>query len=146
MSPSFIPLISAATALMVAACAPSPGPSEAPTTGHGMTTVQVSATYRERILLPPGHVLTVKIEDVSLADAPSRVLAEHTETLTGQAPPYRTTLGFPSSQIDPRHTYAARAEIRDPSGALRFVTDTRYPVLTQGAGASADIVLKAVGR
>ena len=59
---------------------------------------------------------------------------------------HSTTLGFPSSQIDPRHTYAARAEIRDPSGALRFVTDTRYPVLTQGAGASADIVLKAVGR
>lgn len=145
MCSSSIPLISVATVLMVAACAPSPGASEPPMAGHGMTTVQVSATYRERILLTPGHVLQVRIEDVSLADAPSRVLAERSETLRGQAPPYRTTLGFPSSKIDPRHTYAARAEIRDPSGALRFVTDTRYPVLTQGAGASADIVLKSVG-
>lgn len=145
MSSVFGPLVAAASILMVAACAPAAGPSEPPMAGHGMMTVQVSATYRERILLPPGHVLTVRIEDVSLADAPSRVLAEHTETLEGQAPPYRATLGFPTSQIDPRHTYAARAEIRDPSGALRFVTDTRYPVLTQGAGASADIVLKAVG-
>ena len=96
-------------------------------------------------MLPPGHVLTVRIEDVSLADAPSRVMAEHMQTLEGRAPPYRTTLGFPASQVDPRHSYAARAEIRDPSGALRFVTDTRYSVLTQGAGNSADIVLKAVG-
>lgn len=108
-----------------------------------MTTVQVRASYRERILLPPGHVLTVRIEDVSLADAPARVLAEHVETLDGRGPPYTVTLGFPTSLIDPRHTYAARAEIRDPEGRLRFVTDTRYVVLTQGARAEADIVMVA---
>ncbi|HWW11937.1 MAG TPA: YbaY family lipoprotein, partial [Brevundimonas sp.] len=66
------------------------------------------------------------------------------ETLDGRGPPYRATLGFPSSQIDPRHTYAVRAEIRDPSGALRFTTDTRHAVLTNGAPASADIVLVGV--
>ena len=130
---------------LATACAPAaPGPHHGgPDVGHGMTTVRVTATYRERILLTPGHVLTVRIEDVSLADAPARVLAEHTETLTGNGPPYSATLGFPSSQIDPRHTYAARAEIRDPSGRLRFVTDTHYPILTRGAGAQADIVLVA---
>ena len=57
--------------------------------------------------------------------------------------PYVATLGFPSSQIDPRHTYAARAEIRDPDGRLRFLTDTRYPVLTQGADTSVEIVMVA---
>jgi putative lipoprotein len=112
--------------------------------GHGMTVVNVTATYRERILLPPGHVLNVRVEDVSRADAPAEVLAEHSEPLNGRAPPYQATLGFPSSQIDPRHTYAVRAEIRDPAGALRFTTDTRHPVLTNGAPASADITLVAV--
>lgn len=138
-------LLSLAAAAMIVSCAPEPGSGagDGPTVGHGMTTVQVTATYRERILLPPGHVLTVRVEDVSLADAPSRVLAEHTETLGERGPPYVATLGFPSSQIDPRHTYAARAEIRDPDGRLRFVTDTRYPVLTQGAGASVEIVMVA---
>ena len=123
-----------APVLLAAACSSMPEAS--------MTEVQVSATYRERIMLPPGHVLTVRVEDVSLADAPAQVLAEASEPLTG-APPYRVTLGFPTSQIDPRHTYAARAEIRDAAGALVFVTDTRHAILTTGAPASAEIVLKS---
>lgn len=123
-------------ALVLAACAATPDMTT------GTTVVTVTATYRERIMLPPGHVLTVRVEDVSLADAPAKVLAETSEPLAG-APPYRVTLGFPTSQIDPRHTYAARAEIRDAAGALVFVTDTRHAILTNGAPASAEIVLKS---
>lgn len=130
-------------ALMMAACAPTDRVPP-PDASHGMAVVNVTASYRERILLPPGHVLTVLVEDVSLADAPARVLAEHREPLEGRAPPYRATLGFPRSQIDPRHTYAVRAEIRDAAGALRFTTDTRHAVLTQGAPATADIVMVGV--
>ena len=130
-------------ALVLAACAPGDA-SPPPDMGHGMAVVNVTATYRERILLTPGHVLTVRVEDVSRADAPAEVLAEHREVLDGRAPPYQATLGFPRSQIDPRHTYAVRAEIRDPSGALRFTTDTRHAVLTQGAPAGADIVMVGV--
>ena len=132
-------------ALVLAGCTSSNAPIAPPQVGHGMTTVQVSVTYRERILLPAGHVLTVRIEDVSLADAPSRILAEHKETLDGRGPPYAVTLGVPTSAIDPRHSYAARAEIRDPAGGLRFVTDTRHAVLTQGAGSTVEIVLRAAG-
>ena len=123
-------------ALVLAACA------TAPDMTTGTTVVNVTASYRERIMLPPGHVLTVNVEDVSLADTPAQVLAEASEPLTG-GPPYRVTLGFPTSQIDPRHTYAARAEIRDAAGALVFVTDTRHAILTHGAPASAEIVLKS---
>ena len=130
-------------ALVLAACAPGDAPTP-PDMGHGMAVVNVTATYRERILLTPGHVLTVRVEDVSRADAPAEVLAEHREVLDGRAPPYQATLGFPRSQIDPRHTYAVRAEIRDSSGALRFTTDTRHAVLTQGAPAGADIVMVGV--
>jgi putative lipoprotein len=130
-------------ALTLAACAPE-GTSGPPEMGHGMAVVNVTATYRERILLPPGHVLIVRVEDVSRADAPAEVQAEHREPLEGRAPPYQATLGFPRSQIDPTHTYAARAEIRDPSGALRFTTDTRHAVLTNGAPAVAEIVMVGV--
>jgi putative lipoprotein len=124
------------SALAVAACTSLP---EAP-----MTQVQVVATYRERIMLTPGHVLTVKVEDVSLADAPARVLAEVRQTLDGKAPPYAVAVSVPADQIDPRHEYAARAEIRDPSGALRFTTDTRHSVLTRGAPNAVDIVMIGV--
>ena len=130
-------------ALVLTACAPDGAPVP-PEMSHGMAVVNVTATYRERILLPPGHVLSVRVEDVSRADAPAEVLAEHRETLAGRAPPYQATLGFPRSQIDPRHTYAVRAEIRDSAGALRFTTDTRHAVLTQGAPAEAEIVMVGV--
>ena len=47
-------------------------------------------------------------------------------------------------QYDARHTYAVRAEIRDPAGALRFTTDTRHSVLTQGAPNKVDIMMVGV--
>lgn len=126
-------------ALAVVAC------STAPDEEVGSTaTVQITATYRERILLPPGHVLTVRVEDVSLADAPARVLAEVRQPLEGRGPPYEVDLVVPADRMDPRHTYAARAEIRDAAGALRFTTDTRHSVLTQGAPNRADIVMVGV--
>ncbi|HAC02016.1 YbaY family lipoprotein [Brevundimonas naejangsanensis] len=132
---SFLAPLVMIPALMTAACATLP---EAP---QHMTEVNVSATYRERIMLPPGHTLTVRIEDVSRADAPSRVIAEARQPLDGRAPPYAVTLSVPNDRIDSRMEYAARAEIRDASGALRFTTDTRHSVLTRGAPNSADIVM-----
>ena len=133
----FLPLI-APLALVVAAC------SSMPDAESASTQVDVTAAYRERIMLTPGHVLTVKVEDVSLMDAPARVMAETTMPLEGRGPPYAVTLSVPNAQIDPRHTYAVRAEIRDPAGALRFTTDTRHSVLTNGAPNKADIMMVGV--
>ena len=133
----YLPLI-APLVLVVAACSSMADPEDAG------TSVEVTAAYRERIMLPPGHVLTVKVEDVSLMDAPARVLAETTQPLDGRGPPYAATLSVPNSQIDARHNYAVRAEIRDPTGALRFTTDTRHSVLTQGAPNTVDIMMVGV--
>lgn len=133
----FLPLI-APLALVVAAC------SSMPDAESASTQVDVTAAYRERIMLTPGHVLTVKVEDVSLMDAPARVMAQTSQPLDGRGPPYAVTLSVPKSQIDARHTYAVRAEIRDPAGALRFTTDTRHSVLTNGAPNKADIIMVGV--
>lgn len=115
-----------------------------PGSATGMTAVDVNVTYRERILLPPGHVMTARIEDVSRAGSRAPVLIETRQPLDGRAPPYDLTLEVPNSTVDPGHTYAVRAEIRDAGGALRFTTDTRHAVLTNGAPNRADIVLVAV--
>ncbi len=133
----FLPLI-APLALVVAACSSVAAPET------GSTSIDVTASYRERIMLPPGHVLTVKVEDVSLMDAPARVLAETSRPLEGRGPPYAVTLSVRNSEIDARHSYAVRAEIRDPGGALRFTTDTRHSVLTQGASNKVDIIMVGV--
>jgi len=138
-----LPLV--ATGLGLAACA---GMGTAPGTASeavGQRTVEVTATYRERILLPPGHRLTVTLADVSLADAPARALAETTIDLEGRAPPYAASLSVPASALDPRHDYAVRAEVRDEAGRLRFTTDSRHAVLTKSAPDRADITMVAVG-
>lgn len=131
-------------AAVLAGCAAVPAPPAAPVVAPGQRTVEVTVTYRERILLPPGHGLTVTLSDVSLADAPARDLAETTVPLEGRGPPYAVTLTVPAASLDPRHEYAVRAEIRDGRGGLRFTTDTRHSVLTRGAPDRADIVLVGV--
>lgn len=125
-------------AVVIAGCAATP-PAQ-----PEQRTVDVTVTYRERILLPPDYTLKVTLADVSLADAPSRTLAEVTVGLEGRGPPYAVQLSAPAADLDPRHDYAVRAEIRDPAGALRFTTDTRHSVLTRGAPDRADIVLVGV--
>ena len=128
-------LAPAGVVLALAACAAVPA-DQAEVTG--------TAAYRERILLPPGHVLTVRLEDVSLADAPSRTLAEQVTPLEGRAPPYAFNLAYDPAEIRENHSYAVRAEIRDPEGRLRFTTDTRHSVITGGAPMSVDIMMVAV--
>lgn len=137
MRPILAPFI-LAPVLLAAACA------SMPERGADTTEVQVTATYRERIMLPPGHVLTIKVEDVSRADAPARALAEVRQPLDGRGPPYSVVMSVPNDKIDGRFEYAARAEIRDPSGALRFTTDTRHSVLTRGAPNRVEIVMVGV--
>ena len=125
----------AGVVLALAACASVPA-DQAEVTG--------TAAYRERILLPPGHVLTVRLEDVSLADAPSRTLAEQVTPLEGRGPPYAFNLTYDPSEIRANHSYAVRAEIRDPDGRLRFTTDTRHSVITGGAPMNVDVMMVAV--
>lgn len=128
-------LAPAGIVLALAACATVPA-DQAEVTG--------TAAYRERILLPPGHVLTVRLEDVSLADAPSRTLAQQVTPLEGRGPPYAFNLAYDPAEIRDNHSYAVRAEIRDPDGRLRFTTDTRHSVITGGAPMSVDIMMVAV--
>ena len=128
-------LAPAGIVLALGACATVPA-NQAEVTG--------TAAYRDRILLPPGHVLTVRLEDVSLADAPARTLAEQVTPLAGRAPPYAFNLAYDPTDIRENHSYAVRAEIRDPEGRLRFTTDTRHSVITGGAPMSVDIMMVAV--
>jgi putative lipoprotein len=112
-------------------------PEETPT----RRVVAGTATYRERILPPPGAVLTVRIVDVTLAEVPAPVIAEDSYDLT--AVPAAFELFVDPDAIDERRRYAIRAEIRDPD-RLRWETETVYPVLTPDAPEAPELVLIAV--
>ncbi len=54
--------------------------------------VSGSAAYRQRIAMPPDAVLTVRVEDVSRADAPAPVLAETSEPFGARQVPIAFSL------------------------------------------------------
>jgi len=107
-------------------------------------TVRGNASYRERIALPPGAVLEVALEDVSLADAPSKVLGSVRVEDPGN-PPFAFEIPYDPKAIDDRHSYAVRAAIR-VGDKLMFTTDTAYPVLTRDAGNEVEVLMVRAAR
>lgn len=114
----------AALGLSLAACATTP--AEQPVTVTG------SITYRERIALPPTAQVEIILADVSLADAPSRTIAQQSFTADGRQVPFAFSLTVDQRPLDPRHSYAVSARISDASGRLMFITDTRNSVAFDG--------------
>lgn len=101
-------------------------------------TVSGKIAYRERIALPPTAQIEVRLDDVSLADAPARNLARQAFAADGKQVPFAFTLTVDKSQIDPRHSYAVSARITGDDGKLMFITDTRNSVAFDG-GSEIDV-------
>ncbi|MCI3181859.1 hypothetical protein C5708_16565 [Caulobacter sp. CCUG 60055] len=126
--------VAALTALAACETAAPPPAKTAAVTG--------SVTYRERILLAPPARVTVTLSDVSLMDAPSKTIA--TQTIDGvQSGPVNFRLDYDPARIVPNHDYAVSARF-EVGGKLRFITDTRYSVITRGAPTRVDMVAVAV--
>jgi putative lipoprotein len=96
-------------------------------------TVSGKIAYRERIALPPSAQIEVKLDDVSLADAPARTIARQAFGADGQQVPIAFLLRFDRSAIEAKHSYAVSARITGDDGKLMFITDTRNSVTFDGA-------------
>lgn len=117
-------------ALALAACASTPVERTVAVTG--------SIAYRERIALPPTAQIEVRLDDVSLADAPASNMATQSFASEGKQVPFAFSLTVDRADIDPRHSYAVSARITDADGRLMFITDTRNSV-TFGSGSMIDM-------
>ncbi|MBS1024338.1 META domain-containing protein [Gluconobacter cerinus] len=84
-----------------------------------LETLSGTVTYRERMALPAGAVLTVQLEDISRADAPAITLAESRQDILRPGP-IAYTLRYPALKSGFRH--ALRAEIR-VGDTLLFTTE-----------------------
>ncbi|HHV68444.1 MAG TPA: hypothetical protein GXX48_12475, partial [Ochrobactrum intermedium] len=100
-------------------------------------TVSGKVVYRERIALPPEASLTVQLSDVSLADAPSKVIGE-TRIESVQGSPIPFAINFDMDQIQPGHSYALQARI-SAGDTLWFVNDERYAIDPENPGEPAEI-------
>lgn len=105
-------------------------------------TVTGNVLYRERVAFPENAVVTVRLEDISRADAPSTVLAEQRiEDATGVPVPFE--LSAYRTAIDPRARLAVRAQI-EVDGALRWTTDTVNSIPVEGGVPPQELVLVSV--
>ena len=127
-------LLAAPAVLLAGAAVAQPGPGE-------IAMIRGTAAYRERMALPPGAVLEVRLEDVSRADAPAELLSSAT-IVTDRQVPIPFALAFDPARINPAHRYTVRATL-SLDRQVRWRTDTIHPVLTQGAGAEVALLLVA---
>ena len=117
---------------LLSACA-----SQAPT-----ASVTGEVFYLQRMALPPQAVLSVTLQDVSLADAPSIELARQQGPVNGQVPlPFR--LDYNPQQVDPRHRYSVSARI-ELDGRLLFISTQHYGVKLDGSDQPLHIRLDPV--
>ncbi|MEH0196693.1 YbaY family lipoprotein [Caulobacter sp. CCNWLY153] len=133
----------AAVSLALLALAALPGCASTPPAA-GPAVVTGTVVWRERIMLPPNTKTIVRLQDVSLADAPAKVLAEDVIDAT-RAPPVAFKLAYDPAQIVPNHRYSVSARV-EVDGQLRFINDTHIAVINDGPTKDVEVLVKGVGR
>jgi putative lipoprotein len=139
-------LLGLVASLGLVACR-TPAVTDTVSTGSAPAMARVTGTvsYRERMAVLPGVVIKVQLLDVSRVDASASVVGEQIIKVDGRQVPLPFDIPYDTSKILPRNTYAVRAWLEDPEGRMRFTTDQRYAVITQGAPTHVDLVMKGVG-
>jgi putative lipoprotein len=115
----------------------------ADTKGSTTGVLRGTATYRERMALPPSAVLEATLENGSKADAPAEIVGRTRLERPGN-PPIRFQIPYDTSRIDPSGRYTVRATIT-VDGKPFFTTDRHHPVLTAGSGSEVELLLRRVG-
>jgi putative lipoprotein len=90
-------------------------------------TLTGSVLYSQPSTPPAEALLTVTLEDVSLADAPAVTLGQAQFGVNGQPGPIPFSLAYPRSAVVPQALYSARARVT-VGDRLLFTTTQSYPV------------------
>ena len=111
-----------AAALLLTACQhPTPAPK---------ASLAGEVFYLQRIALPPNAILSVSLQDISLADAPAKVINEQRGPVKGQVPlPFH--LSYDPLTVEPNHRYSVNARI-EVDGKLLFITTENHAVRLDG--------------
>ena len=103
-------------------------------------------TYLQRIALAPDAVIKIRIQDVSLADAPAEVIGEQIIRTEGKQVPFQYAVKYNPDDIKENHSYSMSARIEGGDGKLLFISDTHTPVITRGFPTKdVEIVVVPVG-
>src|SRR5208283_318443 len=108
-------------------------------------TVSGTVSYLSRVALPASAIIEVKLRDVSLADAPAKVIAKEEIAMGERQVPVPFELQFDPAKIDPKHTNTVSASIL-VDGELRFMSDKAYPVRTRGNPGLVEVIVRPLTR
>lgn len=125
-------LVPALAFSMVAACQSTPAGTSAgqtggtPPGGESQRMITGTATYLERVKMPPGSSLHVQLIDNHMADTQKGVMSEITmKDVAG--PPYNFTLPYDPNKLRDVGVYTLNATLYGPDGQLWFATRERVP-------------------
>lgn len=105
-----------------------------------------TVSYLVPMALPDDAILSVQLQDTSLADAPAVVLGEDVYPTEGAQVPLPFSIVYNLSDIQPNHDYTLSARITDGQGKLLFINDTAIPVITNGnPGNDIEVMVVPVG-
>jgi putative lipoprotein len=91
-----------------------------------------TVVYRERIALPPGGRVEVRLEDFTEVGAVPEEIATQTIATDGKQVPIAFDLRYPLKSIEPTHDYAVRASIVSADGELLFTSAEHKVEFTDG--------------
>jgi putative lipoprotein len=104
--------------------------------------VKGTASYRERMALPPNAVFEATLEDVPETNAAPETIGEARIENPGN-PPIHFEIVYDPSRIDPDHRYAVSADIV-VDGKVLWSTDHSYTVFTAGQNNEVTLLLHRV--
>lgn len=110
---------------------------------NAVATVTGTVAYLQRIALPPDAEVHVRLEDISLQDAPAGLIGEQTFLTKGKQSPIPFRVQYDPKVIEESHSYSVRAEITI-GGQQKFTTTQSYPVLTRGNPDHVDVIVMAL--
>ena len=131
----FATLVSAA---LLAACAQG-GKMPAPQANAIVGTVDLA----ERVTVPPQSTLIVELHEIAQPSAPARIVGQTAIQIETLKPPYKFVLPTDAAPINSEAEYRVSARIT-LGNQTSFASDTAYPVLTRGAGKTANLTLVRV--
>ncbi|CAK7064678.1 YbaY family lipoprotein [Saezia sanguinis] len=121
-------LCAGAVAMVAAGCA---GSGSTSTLAPQQALIQGEVFYLNRIALPADAQLTVSLNDVSLADAPAKVLSRQEINTAGKQVPISFTLTYDPTQVQANHTYSISARI-EQQGQLLYINTEHIGVKLDG--------------
>lgn len=102
-----------------------------------------TVNLEQPMMVPPQSTLIVELHEIASVGAPAKVVGQTSIQIENLKPPYKFMLPTNAAPINNAAEYRVNARIT-LGNQTTYASDTAYPVLTRGAGKSANLTLVRV--